>query len=148
MGIKSKLLLDSRPLVIVPELACLLGVSEAIILQQMHYWLEINRKEERNIKEGFCWTYNSVAEWQKQIPFYTTKTIQRTITKLENMGILLSGNYNKANFDRTKWYRINYDVLENLMESPLGQNVLIEKDNIEESIGTKCPNQYHRLTID
>ncbi len=66
MGIKSKLLLDSRPLVIVPELACLLGVSEAIILQQIHYWLEINRRDERNIKDGFAWTYNSVAEWQKQ----------------------------------------------------------------------------------
>ena len=125
MGIKGALLLDSRPLVVVPELAVAIGLGEAIILQQVHYWLEINRRENRNYRDGFTWTYNSVAEWQKQFPFYTTKTIQRVITKLENQGILISNVYNKGNFDRTKWYRIDYDAL----EIALGQNVPIDNQS-------------------
>lgn len=123
MGIKGVLLLDSRPLVVVPELAVAIGLAEAIILQQIHYWLEINRREERNYRDGYTWTYNSVVEWQKQFPFYTTKTIQRTITKLENQGILISRLYNKENFDRTKWYRIDYTAL----EIAIGQNVPIDE---------------------
>ena len=125
MGMKGVLLLDSRPLVVVPELAVAIGLAEAIILQQIHYWLEINRREERNFRDGYTWTYNSVAEWQKQFPFYTTKTIQRTITKLENQGILISKLYNKENFDRTKWYRIDYAAL----EIAIGQNVPIDEQS-------------------
>lgn len=34
----SKLLLDSNPLVIIPELAVAVGLNESIILQQLHYW--------------------------------------------------------------------------------------------------------------
>lgn len=36
----SKLLLDDEPLVILPKLAAAIGLNEAIILQQLHYWLE------------------------------------------------------------------------------------------------------------
>ncbi|HDS8432531.1 TPA: replication protein, partial [Proteus mirabilis] len=35
----SLLLLKSRPLVVIPELAVHLGLNEAMLLQQIQYWL-------------------------------------------------------------------------------------------------------------
>lgn len=37
-------LFDIHPLVVDKDIATALGLNEAIILQQVHYWLEINKK--------------------------------------------------------------------------------------------------------
>lgn len=113
----STLLLDSRPLVVLPELACAIGLNEAIVVQQVHYWLEINRKNRHNFKDGRYWVYNSFQEWQKQFPWWPVVTIKRIIGSLEKKGILMAGNYNTAKFDRTKWYSIDYDKLHSILPS-------------------------------
>jgi hypothetical protein len=118
----SKLLFDSHPLVILPELAVKIGLNEALILQQIHYWLEINKKANRNLKNGYYWTFNSYTDWKKQFPFFSDSTIRRTITKLEKGMLVVSGNYNKLSIDRTKWYRIDEEVLKMLDNYPCGQN--------------------------
>lgn len=107
----SKLLLPEAPLVISPSLAIAIGLNEAIVLQQIHYWIKINENEKINNYQGKTWTYNTYKEWQKQIPFFSERTILRTIQKLEKLKILESSNFNKKKYDRTKWYTINYDVL-------------------------------------
>jgi hypothetical protein len=116
----SKLLFNKSPLVIDPDLAVLLGLNESIIIQQIHYWLQINEKSNHNFYDGHCWTYNTYKEWQKQFPFLSVKTIQRTINNLESCRLIVSSNYNKMKIDRTKWYRIDYKILETLEESPFG----------------------------
>src|SRR5699024_5231055 len=124
----SNLLLDDRPLVIQPKLAELLGdLDEAVILQQIHYWLE----KRLNIKDGYSWVYNSMVEWNKQFPWLSLKTLKRKFKSLEDKGLLITGNYNKAKFDRTKWYRIDYDAFSNLGNA-LGQN---DPTNV-----SNCPN--------
>lgn len=107
----TKLLLDSKPLVIIPELAIAIGLHEAIILQQIHYWLKLNEAESRNFYDGHYWTYNSYKDWQKQFPFWNESTIRNLIRSLEGRGLLIVGNFNKLKIDRTKWYRINYNFL-------------------------------------
>lgn len=113
----SKLLLNEEPLIVMPQFAVKVGLNCAIIVQQMHYWTEINRKADRNYYDGYHWTYNSVTEWNKQFPFWSEQTIQRTITKLEKAKIIVSANYNKKQYDRTKWYRVNYEMLTTIEES-------------------------------
>lgn len=108
---KSRLLMDEAPLVIQPSLAVLLGLNEAILLQQIHYW--ITRSSHKDT-QGRAWAYNSVAAWRDQFPFWSISTIKRGIAALEKMGILLSCNHNKASFDKTKWYTIDYDRLAEL----------------------------------
>lgn len=119
--IMSKLLLNEEPLLVMPQLAVKIGLNESLILQQIHYWLEINKKADNNRRDGYYWTYNSYEEWTKQFPFWCSKTIQRAITNLETMRLVVSSNYNKSKIDRTKWYRIDYEVLEILENSPFGQ---------------------------
>src|SRR5690554_220537 len=100
----SKLLFNEQPLVIDKELAKLIGLNEAIVLQQIHYWLEINKKADKNFKDERYWTYNSVKDWQEEFPFFSYDTVKRTLTKLREMGLLFTGNYNKLKTDRTLWY--------------------------------------------
>lgn len=106
------LLLDEQPLMVLPKLAKKIGLNESIILQQMHYWL----KMKLNAKEGYYWVYNSYPEWVEQFPFWSEATVKRTINKLEDMELLISGNYNKLKIDKTKWYRINYEELDKYKE--------------------------------
>lgn len=106
----SKLLLDDKPLIILPSLANKVGLNEAIILQQLHYWLGIST----NKKDGEVWVYNTYDDWREQFPFWSVSTIRRTITKLENSGLIIVGKFNKLKIDNTKWYRIDYLQLESV----------------------------------
>lgn len=99
-----RLLLDEPPLILLPSVAMLLGVNEALILQQFSYWLHASKNE----WEGHFWTFNSYAEWRKQFPFFSVSTIGRAIRNLERYGLVISKvGPNKKKFDRTKWYRID-----------------------------------------
>lgn len=106
----SKLLLNDKPLIVLPSLASVIGLNESIVLQQLHYWL----LESKNIKDGEKWVYNTYDDWQGQFPFWSVSTIRRTITKLESLKLIIIGNYNKLKIDNTKWYRIDYKTLEHV----------------------------------
>ena len=106
----SKLLIHDKPIMILPTLAQKIGLNEAIILQQTHYWLVSSQHE----KEGRKWVYNTYKEWQLQMPFWSESTIKRTIKSLEEQGYLLSANYNRLKMDKTKWYSIDYEKLAEL----------------------------------
>ena len=56
----SNLLFDKHPLVVNPSLAALIGLNEAIVLQQVHYWLKHNEEADKNFEEGRYWTYNTI----------------------------------------------------------------------------------------
>ncbi|UXU67446.1 DnaD domain protein [Staphylococcus agnetis] len=113
----SKLLIDDYPIQVLPKLAKAIGLNEAIILQQIHYWLNTSKHNH----DGKKWIYNSYPEWQKQFPFWSLITIKRTIYSLEKQKLLIAGNYNKAKFDKTKWYTIDYQTLEGMIR-PSYQN--------------------------
>lgn len=117
----NNLLLDEHPLLVMPKLATLIGLNESIVLQQVHYWLKSKEQRQQDFIDDHYWVYNTYEQWQEQFPFWSIMTIRRTITKLENKGLLISGNYNMAGFDNTKWYSINYAALDNLV-SPSVQN--------------------------
>ena len=108
----NRLLMDSRPLVIIPELAQIIGLNESIVIQQIHYWIQINEKAKKNLKDGFFWTYNSMESWVLQFPFWSMSTLKRVFKNLENEGLLVSDNYSESALDRTKWYRVDYEILQ------------------------------------
>ena len=110
----SKLLINESPLVVSPSLAVALGnINEAIILQQLQYWLTRSKKTYNNRK----WIYNPVRDWQKQFPWLSKTAITNRLNSLEEKDIIITANLNKRRFDRTKWYSIDYDKLNSLIES-------------------------------
>ncbi len=136
----SNLLLDSYPIIVIPELACAVGLNEAIVLQQIHYWCNINKKAGRNYKGGYYWVYNSYNKWQKQFPWWCERTIKTIFSNLERKGLLVSANYNKLSMDRTKWYRINYDALETLVGNPSCNICTMDSEELAQHI----PENTHK----
>ncbi len=107
---------------VLPSLASKIGLNEAIILQQVHYWLD--PRGNKNKKEGRHWVYNSYKQWSIQFPFFSDRTIRRTIQNLEKSNLLIAKEFNKSAGDKTKWYSINYEQLSmlELSSGPSGQN--------------------------
>lgn len=105
----SKLLFAESPLVVQPNVAKAIGLNEAIILQQLEYWM---RRPGGKIINGEHWIYNSVKEWKKQFPFWSEATISRTLENLEDAQLIKTGCYNKMTTDRTKWYTVNYATVD------------------------------------
>lgn len=137
----NNLLIPEPPLQVLPSLAKKLkSVDKAIMLQQIFYW----QQKSTHVHDGYKWVYNTVKDWHKQFPWLSEKTVQRYLKDLEDKGFLITGNYNKANFDRTKWYRVNQIALDNLSSR---EGLRIPTKGTESSFekGTDSPNQYHRI---
>ena len=101
----SKLLVAEPPLLVLPSLAVLVGLNEAIFLQQLHYWLLQSGKE----RDGRRWVYNTYDEWHSQLPFWSLATLRRIVNGLEQQGLVVSTTaYNQHKVDRTKWYSLDY----------------------------------------
>lgn len=103
----SRLLINEQPLMVLPQLAAQIGLNEAIVLQQVHYWTA----ERRNVVEGRSWTYNTVAGWQKQFPFWSIATIRRTIDSLVDKGLLIKRKLSENKFDATLWYSVDVEAI-------------------------------------
>lgn len=118
MNFKELFIDKSKTLIVNTDLALVLGdLNEAIVLNQLNYWLEINKKAEKNLIDGKYWVYNSYSDWRiNNFPYWSEKTIQRTFTRLENKGVVLSANYNKLAIDKTKWYTIDTKKLQELVD--------------------------------
>lgn len=99
--------LNWRPLLIYPELAKEIGVNEAILLQQLNYWLE---RTKHNYKGEKC-VHKTMEEWNKEIPFVSEITIKRTVKNLKNMGLI---KVKRA--VHTQLYSIDFNKLNKLKE--------------------------------
>lgn len=86
----SMYLFDEQPIVANKALARTLGLNEALILQQINYWIEINKKSGKNYHDKKYWTYNSIRAWQENdFDYMSVVTVKRTFAKLEKAGYLL-----------------------------------------------------------
>lgn len=85
-------LFDEQPIIANKTLARALGLNEALVLQQINYWIEINKKSGKNYHDEKYWTYNSIRAWQeKDFDYMGVDTVKRTFAKLEKAGYLLIG---------------------------------------------------------
>lgn len=56
------------------------------------------------------------------------------------------GNYNKAGFDRTKWYSVKYETLNQLVARPSGQNGPTIMTKWPDAIGQNDPTNTRDYT--
>lgn len=120
------------------EIAIKYGVEEAVIIYNLAYWLTHNKANNKNFYDGYYWTYNSARAFEELFPYFNSKKISRLLNKLEEVGAIKSGNYNKVAYDRTKWYAISDEELIKFYK-------LGEKDKIEKSISQKCPMEKTKM---
>jgi len=168
----SNIFYNLEPKVINTELACLIGLNEAIVLQQLHYWIEKNKATNTNFHDGRYWTYGTVQQYRdRDFRFWSFETVKRTIARLVSQGLIISGNYNKMKLDQTKWYAIDYAAVDRLIFNnpsadaghdsntpkpgnfPLGQNDPMQQSKTTQSNKPICSNPtehfdpLHQVTL-
>lgn len=80
------------------------GIAAAILYRDIQFWCEENEAKKQNIRDGCAWMYRSIAEFLKMYPYLSKHIIFSGLKTLEDAGLIRSGNYNRLNLDRTKWY--------------------------------------------
>ena len=101
--------------------AQLYGINAAVLLYNIRFWLDKNVANNKNLHDGRYWTYNSISAFEKLFPFLTYRQIHGSLDKLVKAGILVKGNYNKLNYDRTIWYSVDeehYKISSDVDENP------------------------------
>lgn len=126
------LLFDEQPIVFDRTLAREIGDRHATVLQQVHYWIEVNRKNKNKevYKDGYYWTYRSIKKWhEEEFDYLSFSTVRRIFDDLIEDGYLIIGEYNKFGADRTKWYRVNKDKISELYEKITNEKHLSNMTN-------------------
>lgn len=118
------LLFDEQPIVYDRTLAKILKSNgadrAATVLQQVHYWVENNKKNQKYeaYVNGYWWSYRSIREWhEKDFSHWTYALVRSLFKSLRDEGLLIALPLSKDKSDRTNWYRINYEKLEKLYEN-------------------------------
>lgn len=117
-------------------LAGKIGIKEVIVIQRILYWTK--KAMENNIVNNYhdrhWWCYNSLRDWEKDLEGTISKSaLSRILTRLERWGVIVVSNYNIKKFDDTKWYRIDADGLNLLLEAvkdeDFNKETYVGKDN-------------------
>lgn len=121
------------------EIAKQYDIITAILLDNFYYWIEKNRLNERNLKDGRYWTYNTkkaIAEW---FPYLNERQLDYALKKMVEQGLLIKGNYNENKYDRTLWYAITdfgYSILQNCKMYDISYNIDIDNTSTNTSTNT------------
>lgn len=114
------------------EIATKYGILEAVLLNNFYFWIKKNEANETGFHDGYYWTYNSTKALHKLFPYASEHKIRNALKRLEDEGLLITGNYNKSAYDRTMWYALTKNaisILQNYkMEVKEKQNGICEID--------------------
>lgn len=86
------------------DIAKELDINAAVIYQNIKYWCEKNRANDKHFHDGLYWTYNSTKAFKELFPFLTIRQTRSALKRLETAGYVKTGNFNNAAYDRTLWY--------------------------------------------
>ncbi len=109
------------------------GITSAIILQNFAFWININKKNNKNFVNDKYWTYQTIDSLKEKFPFINITKIRKTIQDLVDSNILIKDNHNKIKYDRTIWYTFVDDDFMNEIINSCSQNSSSssEKEDLE-----------------
>lgn len=122
----SSLLFDKDDILLVNRrLAAIVGLNEAIVLQQIDYWV---KKKRGGVEHQGCrWVFNSLDSWHAQFPFWSKDTVKRALAALKTRGLIRVQKLAEAARDQTNYYTVDYKAV-----------TLLEASNLHPSIGANC----------
>lgn len=80
------------------------GIIEAVLIDNLSFWIEKNKANGRHFYEGRYWTYNSAKAFADLFPYLSVNQVRRALDSLERHEIIVRGNFNQSAYDRTAWY--------------------------------------------
>lgn len=108
-----------------PVVAQTVGINAAVVYQNLYFWCEKNKANNRHYYNNMWWTYNSIKAFDALFPYLTSKQVRSALDKLQANNLIASGCFNKAGYDRTKWYSVI--CLNGQMDMPKKANGIAQK---------------------
>ncbi|PAX53447.1 hypothetical protein [Brunnivagina elsteri] len=111
----SRLITPESPLLVPPLLAAEIGLEEALILQQIHYYCQISK----HVKDdGRIWFWKTLNDWGETLPFLKPSKIRRAIANLkEKFKLIDIRRHSEKTWYQANWFTINVENLEALWNS-------------------------------
>jgi hypothetical protein len=122
------------------------GVEKAILLQHIRFWCTQNKGKDTHEHDGYVYMYQSAHDMQKHYPYWSRQKISRLLRDMEEQGLIKSGNFNRVQYDQTKWYTITLEC-SNLnngiskVEQPIPYT---KQDTKTDILFEKCWSDYGR----
>ena len=143
---KSPALISERTISFQPSLAKLIGLPEAVAVQQIKFALSAPRSG-RNI-DGHKWVWNTYEDWQSDFfPFWSIRTIRRAFLDLERRGLIVSCQPDGYT-SRRKYYRLNEGMMAKLTVEAAESFILNEDSQGAKLAASKGPNWPHANRTD
>lgn len=111
------LLLDERPVVLQPSLVRRLGILDAAVVQQLHYWAQ----RATHVHVGEVWVYKTYQAWADEIGV-TAKAARGALDRLRTAGVVVSMQNPTDPHDRTLWWRVDYSSDPAFRHAPTGRS--------------------------
>ena len=160
-----KLLFDEGPIAVSRFAARLLGLHEAVFLQQLHYRLHMKMQDPKAYAsyyiDGRYWVRWKMQELHTEIPLgKSDDPFKRVIQRLRDLGVLLVERHSQNKWDHTNFYSIRYEVLDALVAQsqepadsiggdatdPSSDKNCTDEADIDESIGGDATDHYSKIS--
>ena len=125
-----KLLEQDSVLLSQPLLIENFGRAGAQFLSQLHYWLEHSQCGQQHM--GQKWIYNTENSWANQLKL-SARQFRRHVSNLADKGIIFVQKLNPHKSNRTNYFSINYEQL----------NQLLAKDASSSSLSSETRSFVH-----
>ncbi|BCL39947.1 hypothetical protein [Nostoc sp. MS1] len=108
----SKLITPESPLLVPPLLAAEIGLTEAVILQQIHYFCQISKHIKR---DGRRWFWKTLKDWGETLPFLKPSAIRRAIANLrDNFKLIDVCRHSEKTWYQANWFTVNVENVQAL----------------------------------
>lgn len=124
------------------EIAKSYGLLEAIMLNNIAFWVQKNEANGVNRHEGRHWTFNSAKAFERIFPYASAKQIRGALEHLKNAGLIDTGTFNEEPRDRTLWYTLTE---KGKCICPTGQMEVPHRANASAPQGTPLPDNKHSV---
>ena len=144
------LLLNEKPLMVLPSLAKLIGINASIAVQQIHWIIEIKHEnqDDRTDYDGYTWCKYTLKQWQAKLAWMTVDGIHKMLAKLEADKVIVSCKPDAKSKNQTKWYRVNYDGLNRLSTKSISDSVQnVISDSVQNVISDSVQNDLYQKDI-
>jgi hypothetical protein len=114
---------DSHAPRLSPALAQEIGLNESILFLQLEFLIAVHGL----VVSGQRWVRMSVRDLEREFPFWSYSTINRAVQSLESQSLIAVENFNRRNYDKTRWFSINLDAaagLKSIAVKPTGEGTL------------------------
>lgn len=104
LNLNEQLLIDTR------------NANVCIFIANLASWIRTNIDKEkfsqRNIREGKCWSYNTLEDFKNFFDFWSIQNLRTIIKQCKELGLIEINNFNKHAYDKTQWYSLTDKALE------------------------------------